>query len=124
MTEPADFPAEELELPGLEQPRRPTGEVEASARTTLAALAPDLDDRQAVMAQALVTIARQLDKAVGSRTAKDYGVANLVAQLRDTYLVLAETPEGGEDGDAFDRLARELGRAAVVRDTPESVPQD
>lgn len=108
-------------LPGLGTPDHLEGEVERSARTTLAAMAGQLDARHAVICQTMLTVARQLDRAANSRNAKDYGVANLVAQLRETYLVLVpDKPEGGE-GDAFDRLARELGRAAVVRNSPQPI---
>lgn len=108
-------------LPGLE-PAAPVdaGAVELAARRTITALEGDIDERHAVIAQTLLTVARQLDRAANARNAKDYGVANLVAQLRETYLVLAVDNENERgDGDPFDRLARELGRAAAVRDAPQ-----
>lgn len=104
-------------LPGLEAPTPGEGPVTAAARRTIAALeaASLLDEYHAVMCAALLTTAQQLDRAARSSRAKDYGVANLVAQLRETWSALApETTEGGND--AWDLLADDLRRAAAIRD--------
>lgn len=112
MTDDHDAP-----LPGLETPTPGEGPVTAAARRTIAALesAALLDEFHAVMCAALLTTAQQLDRAATSTRAKDYGVANLVAQLRETWTALApEAKEGGND--AWDQLAEDLRRAAAVRD--------
>jgi hypothetical protein len=119
MTDPADFTTDDELLPGLSEPSRGEGEVEAAARRTLAALEPTLDARHSLIAQTLLTIARQLDRATATGRSKDYGVANLVNELRATYVVLMpETDEGG-NGDAFDQLARELRCASGLCDHPK-----
>lgn len=108
-------------LPGLEPAQAGTvGEVERAARRTIAALVGVLDDRHALTMQTVVTLARQLDRAAGSAKSKDYGVANLAAQLREFLALLLpeETTEGGA-GDEWDELARELRAAA--RNAEESV---
>lgn len=115
MTEPDAV--NDLPLPGLESPMPGEGPVTAAARRTIAALesASLLDEHHAVMCAALLTTAQQLDRAARSSRAKDYGVANLVAQLRETWTALAPiTPEGRND--AWDTLADDLRRAAAVRD--------
>lgn len=117
-------------LPGLEPDAPADGAVVKAARRTLRALeeAGDLVDRHAVMAAALVTAARSLDKAVAGAKTKEYAVANLTRELRETWTALQpETAEGG-DGDDFDLLAGELReamaaeqrRAASIRDPAES----
>lgn len=114
-------------LPGLEPARAGIGEVERAARASIAALGDQVEPRKAVVVQTLVTVARQIDRAVNSAKAKDYAVANLVAQLRETFAVLE--PQTGGDLDAFDQLASELRDAAMaererrssaVRDPAES----
>lgn len=102
-------------LPGLEPDQPADGAVLKAARRTLRALedADQLTEQHAVMAAALVTVARQLDRAANSGRAKEYAVANLVAQLRDTWTALVpETQEGGSD--AFDQLATDLRNAAAI----------
>jgi hypothetical protein len=123
MTDAADFQADDtaLPLPGLEiAPTHGAGEVEAAARRTLAALseAGHLDERHAVVMQALLTGARQLDRAAASGKAKDYGVANLLVQLRETFLVLMPE-DGGEPDDEWTKLVERLRGAAPVRYTPQ-----
>lgn len=118
MTEPTDFDPDDELLPGLGEPDRAAGLmglVERAARRTIAGLEDRLDESHAVMCEALLTAARQLDRAATSSKAKDYGVANLLAQLRETYVVLrGDSPEGGEGSDPFDELAGDL-RAAAKR---------
>jgi len=123
MSDPVKFDPEDGALFGLDPTPTEPGAVEAAARRSLAALAGVLDDRHAVMAAGLVTAARQLDRAAASSKAKDYGVANLLAQLRETWAALMPTEEG-TSRDPWDELARELGRAAAVRDTAEPVAED
>lgn len=139
MSEPTDFDQVDATLPGLEPESR--GLVspgnEAAARRTLAALSRGglYGEQQAVIGEALLTCARQLDRAASSTRSKDYGVAALLAQLDDLYERL--TPDdmtGGGSGDAFDQLAAELraaalghvndGRGTAVRDAAESEPTD
>jgi hypothetical protein len=78
------------------------------------------------MGAAMVVAARSLDRAAapGGKT-KEYAVANLTREIRETWTALQpETTEGGE-GDDFDALAAELResmaaesrRAAAVRDS-------
>lgn len=94
-------------LPGLEPTPPAAGEVELAARRTLRALIDVLEEQHALPAQALVTVARQLDRAAGSTKAKDYAVANLVAQLRENYLLLVPESTGG-DGDAWSELVAQF----------------
>jgi hypothetical protein len=124
MTEPADFDQLEHPLPGLEPGRPGEGRNEAAARRTIGAFhaAGLVDEQHAVMCEALLTCSRQLDRASSSAKAKDYGVAALIAQLRETYQVLAPEPvEGGERSawDEFlDELANRGGSPTAVRDAP------
>jgi hypothetical protein len=139
VTEPTDFDQADATLPGLDP--APRGNVsagnEAAARRTLAALSRGglYGEQQAVIGEALLTCARQLDRAASSPRAKDYGVAALLAQLDDLYERL--TPDdmtGGGSGDAFDQLAADLraaamghgldGRGTAVRDAAQSEPTD
>lgn len=114
-------------LPGLEADAPADGSIVKAARRTLRALeqSGDLEDRHAVMAAALVVAARSLDRAAapGGKT-KEYAVANLTREIRETWTALQpETTEGAE-GDEFDALAADLRdamadeqrRAAAVRD--------
>lgn len=114
-------------LPGLEADAPADGAIVKAARRTLRALeqSGDLEDRHAVMAAALVVAARSLDRAAapGGKT-KEYAVANLTREIRETWTALQpEAAEGGE-GDDFDILAGELRaamadeqrRAAALRD--------
>jgi hypothetical protein len=108
---------DETPLPGMEaDPVRADGPVTAAARRTIAALGPVLDESHAVMCAALVTTAQQLDRAAASSRAKDYGVANLVAQLRETWHALIPDAVDGGGDDAWDDLAADLRRAAALRD--------
>jgi hypothetical protein len=108
VTNADDFDPMDAPLPGLGgNDSRTSGEVERAASQTIADLAPQLEARHAVMCQALLTCARQLDRAATSSQAKDYGVANLVAQLRETYLVLVDGKEGGA-GDVWSELLAEI----------------
>lgn len=103
-----------LELPGLED-QAGDGAVLRAARQSLRALEQSglYTETGAVMGQALLTCARQLDRATAAGTSKDYGVAQLVAQLRETWSVLV--PIAGEEraGDGFALLAAELREAAA-----------
>lgn len=134
MTEPTDFDQAEAQLPGVDLPGvgEPTerllqGLNEEAARRTIRALQSGglLFESHAVMCEALLTAARQLDRAATSQRAKDYGVANLLAQLRETYLVLVSDvdKEGGER-DPYDQFLDELAeaerRGSTVRDASES----
>lgn len=121
--------ADDSPLPGLEPDAPVDGSIVRAARRTLRALeaAGDLEDRHAVMAAALVVAARSLDRAAapGGRT-KEYAVANLTREIRETWTALQPETTEGPDGDDFDLLASELReamagesrRAASVRDTP------
>ena len=114
---------EEQLLPGLEPPaadRRP-GEVEAAARRTLVALEGDdlIEERHAVLCQALVTLARQYDRAASSPHAKAYGIAQLHAQLLATMEQLLPSQEGGDDDDAWSQLERQ-----IERERREAAPRD
>lgn len=125
MTEPSptDFDPLDAALPGLEPSPAGAGTVERAARQTIAALNADrlLDNRHAVMTEALVVTARQLDRAVNSSKAKDYGVAELVSQLRETYKVLVPDQVEGGGGDAWSELVAEFQRSgAQIRDSHES----
>ena len=114
-------------LPGLDVPDRPAGDVELAARRTIAALdeAGQIAEVDAVVLQALVTLARQYDKAANSTKAKEYAVANLHAQLLATIERLNPNAEGGDDDDPWTELERaaqeEVARRAAeaaARDTP------
>lgn len=116
MTEPNDFDPTETELPGVVPPPPAAGLVEKAAHRTIAALT-GLTEQHAVMCQALLVNARQLDRATNSGRAKDYGVAELLSQLRETYKVLApDTAEGGGERDGFDLLAADLRCSAGLCD--------
>jgi hypothetical protein len=77
------------------------------------------------MAAALVVAARSLDRAAapGGKT-KEYAVANLTREIRETWTALQPETTEGTDGDQFDALAAELRdamadesrRAAALRD--------
>ncbi len=108
-------------LPGLEPPAIPAGEVEAAARRTIVALeAQDLiAERDAVLTQALVTLARQYDRAAAG-AAKSYAVANLHAQLLATIEQLPRLEEGDDD-DPWTKLERTIHEQqcdAAARDLP------
>lgn len=126
MTEPNDFDQVDAQLPGLEPGPPGQGKNEEAARRTIKALKVSglLAESHSVMCEALLTAARQLDRASSSARAKDYGVANLLAQLRETYLVLVSDvdKEGGERSawdDFLDDLANGVGGGAPVRDPAE-----
>lgn len=126
MTEPSDFAPDDAGLPGLDEPDRLQGLNELAARTTIRALhrAHLVNEQHAVMLEALLTAARQLDRAATSSKSKDYGVANLLAQLRETYLVLVpDAPEEGGGRDPFDlfldELAEERRGGPTLRDPSE-----
>jgi hypothetical protein len=125
MTQPRDYDQAEALLPGVGAPPALAGANERAAHRTIAALRADqlVGEQHAVMLEALLTAARQLDRASTSTKAKDYGVANLLAQLRETYLVLAPpTGEGGERSawDEFlDDLANRSGSSTAARDPAE-----
>lgn len=127
MRDPNEAFEDDSALPGLDTdapvPAGGVGLNERAAERTIAALAKAemLDDTQAVLAQALRSAARQLDRAMSSTRSKDYGVSALVAQVRETHAALI--PEQAEGGvvDAFDQLARQIHEAharshAEVRD--------
>lgn len=105
-------------LPGLEDDRPGDGTVTVAARRTLRALeaAGHLDDTHAVMAAALLTAATALDRAAHSGRAKEYAVANLTAQLRETWAALMPEAVEGGGTDAWDQLAADLRGAAALRD--------
>jgi hypothetical protein len=130
MTEPTDYDQVETELalPGLAAEQPGTGNNERAARRTLAALVKLslVGEREAVMMEALMTTARQLDRASSSSRSKDYGVANLVRELRETYLaLLPEQGEGGDGTDEWSLLVAELRRSGTApRDPAEPSPTD
>jgi hypothetical protein len=117
MTEPHDFDQDEAQLPGIAEPDRLQGDNEAAARRTIRALssAQLVNEQHAVMCEALLTAARQLDRAASSSRSKDYGVANLLAQLRETYVVLVPDVVEGGDRDPFEAVPRRAGRRAPAR---------
>jgi hypothetical protein len=127
VTEPHDYDQLEALLPGLEPPSAAAGRNERAAHRTIVALktAGLVDEQHAVMLEALLTAARQLDRASTSTRSKDYGVANLLAQLRETYQVLAPPPAEGGEQSAWDQFLNDLangvaergGSTAAVRDT-------
>ena len=126
MTEPADYARSEPALPGLDALDAPgapaAGELEVAARQTIAAWHAEslVGPRDAVMLAALVVAARQLDRETtplrGKHIGKGYAVANLLAQLRETFVVLRPEDAGEGDGDAFDELAGELRCASGLCD--------
>lgn len=125
MTEPRDYDQADAVLPGLEPARAGAGSNEIAARRTLAALVKvDLvSERHAVIMEGLLTAARQIDRAAASGKAKEYGVAELLGQLRELYRVLVpETTDGGGERSAWDEFLDELagggGSPAAVRDAP------
>jgi hypothetical protein len=124
VTEPRDYDQDDAVLPGLEPPRSGAGSNERAARRTLTALArlELVGEREAVIMEGLLTAARQIDRAAASGKAKEYGVAELLGQLRELYRVLVpETTDGGERSawDEFlDELAGGGGSTAPVRDAP------
>lgn len=126
MTDPTDFDQGDAALPGLEPARPGAGSNEIAARRTIAALAGDqlVGPVHAVMCEALLTACRQLDRASTSGRSKDYGVAELIGQIREVYKVLAPEVEEGGETDAWqqflDDLANGSGGGTAVRDP--SVP--
>lgn len=110
-------------LPGLNEPERPPADIELAARRTIKALADSelLEERDAVLCQSLVTLARQYDQAAapGGRS-KAYAIAQLHAQLLATIEQLPMPAEGGDDDDEWTRLEKRLAeerRQAAARDT-------
>lgn len=115
-------------LPGLEPDAPADGAIVKAARRTLRALeqSGDLEDRHAVMAAALVVAARSLDRAAapGGKT-KEYAVANLTREIRETWTALQPETVEGDAGDEFtdlanqlrDAMADEQRRSAAVRDS-------
>lgn len=122
-TDTTDYEQDEAALPGLEPEAPGAGANERAARRTIAALsaADEVDEKHAVMCEALLTAARQLDRASNNLRSKDYGVAELIGQLREVYKVLAPEREEGGPTDAFaeflDELDRERGTAPVRHPT-------
>lgn len=105
-------------LPGLEDDRPGDGAVTKAARRTLQALHTDghLTESHAVMAATLLTLTVSLDRAATTGRAKEYALANLAAQIRETWTALMpEAAEGGDD-DAWTQLADDLRSAAALRD--------
>jgi hypothetical protein len=124
-TTPDDFDPDDsaLPIPGMEA-RVGEGGNEKAARRTIAALVADQEvgEKQSVMCEALLTAARQLDRASSNTRAKDYGVAELIGQLREVYKVLAPDREEGGEPDAWTQFLDDLaasGSGAPVRDTAE-----
>lgn len=128
MTEPRDFDSFDEALPGLEPARAGIGSNERAARRTLAALAAVqlVGATQAVVMEALITAARAIDRATTSGRAKEYGVAELLGQVRELYRVLVpEGSEGGDGNDDWSRLVEELRRTGTApRDATEPAPRD
>lgn len=109
-------------LPGLEDPERPAAAIELAARRTIKALdaADLLEERDAVLCESLVTLARQYDQAAapGGRS-KAYAIAQLHAQLLATIEQLPRPDDGGDDDDEWTKLEKQIEaerRAAAVRD--------
>lgn len=119
-----DFDPDDVALPGLDPPRPGAGANELAARRTIAALAVEghVGETESVMCEGLLTAARQLDRAVANGRSKDYGVAELLSQLRELYKVLIppeveEEVEPDEWTAFLDELARGDGGSAPVRDS-------
>lgn len=104
-----------LPLPGLDEVTPAAGgptALEASARRSLAALERQglLDERHALTMQLVLDLAR----AVGRAAAKGQAAAAALAaaQLREAFGLLPQ-PDGGDQGDEWDQLARDLREAAA-----------
>ena len=127
MTEPRDYDPDDAVLPGLEPARSGAGVNELAARRTLTALANVslVGEREAVIMEALLTAARAIDRATSSGRAKEYGVAELLGQVRELYRVLVpEDTEGGGD-DEWSQLVAELRRSGTApRDPAQPRPGD
>jgi hypothetical protein len=121
------FDGDDIALPGLDPARAGAGANELAARRTIAALAIDghVGETESVMCEGLLTAARQLDRAAANGRSKDYGVAELLGQLRELYKVLIPpvVEEEGSEPDAWtdflDQLARGDGGSSPVRDPAE-----
>lgn len=100
---------EEQLLPGLEEPDRPPGPIELAARRTIVALNSEslIEERDALLCQSLISLAKAYDAAAASAHAKAYAIANLHAQLLATIDALP-IPEGGDPNDPWANLEREL----------------
>lgn len=111
-------------LPGLGEPERPAADIELAARRTIVALDEQglLDERDALLCQSLITLARQYDLAAapGGRS-KAYAIAQLHAQLLATIEQLPMPADGGDDDDPWTELEKRIEkerREAAVRDAP------
>lgn len=109
----------DLVIPGLEPAAAGAGKVEMAARATLEALRPRLRPEHAIITATVLTLAAQLDRSHNSGRGKDYGVAQVAAQLRETWQQLPLDDTEGGAGDAFDILAGELRCAAHLCDHEE-----
>lgn len=111
-------------LPGLEPPPRSASPLELAAHRTIQALQDEglLEPRHALTCQLILDLSQAVD--AGKRAGRASAVAMAAAQLREAFLSLPEPATGGEEGDAWEALARELGRAAAARDAAESGATD
>jgi hypothetical protein len=121
VTDPRDYAPDDPILPGLEPPRAGAGANELAARRTLAALVEigTVGEREAVIMEALLTAARAIDRATASGRAKEYGVAELLAQVRELFRVLVpEDAEGGDTNDEWSQLVARLRRGGTAPRDP------
>lgn len=105
-----------LEVPGMPEATGREGPMVASARTTLEALAGNLEPRHAVLVQLVLSLAGAIDRGVVSGRAS--AVAMAAKQLLETMLVLDPPPEGPTDSDA--RAALDAFVAFVEKAANES----
>lgn len=104
---------EQLTLPGLDEPTRPSTKLVEQVQRSLRALAEagQVDERHAGLMQLALELARAIRPGE-----KAYGVAQAAAQLLATFDKLMPDVEGG-DSDAFSDLRAYLAGVDAGRGT-------
>lgn len=108
---PQGFP---VPLPGIgEGDGRAMSDLEGATRRTIAGYAESglLDERHAMVCQLLLELSRSV--AAAARAGRASAAAMASAQILAALESLPKPPEGGGQGDDFDRLADELREAAL-----------
>lgn len=103
----------DVALPGLESSTPRTTDLEAAARRSLQALdaAGVLGPQHAMTMQLILDLARAVGLASRSHAS---AAAMAAAQLREAWATLPQLADATDDGDEWDRLARELREAAAA----------
>jgi hypothetical protein len=124
MSAPDDDDQAALPLPGIgdAQPTSAGGitPLEQACRRSLAALedAGLLSERHAVTMQLVLDLSRSVGRA--SNKGQAAAAAMAAAQLREAWALLPQ-PDGAEQGDEWDELARDLRAAAAEERTRHRV---